>query len=87
MNRNPRVPGDRPLMATGNKYNSRKVLGFIDTEGSGINEPGDPYLYLLTKNYSNVSIFPVVHTNVLDRYLNNCNEIDNHNRTCDRAVN
>ena len=34
-----RVPGDIPLM-----YNSRKVLGFIATEGYGITETGDNYL-------------------------------------------
>ena len=33
MNITPRVPGDRPLMDIGNKYKSRKVLGFIAIEG------------------------------------------------------
>ena len=40
----PRFPGERPLLAIGYKYNSRKVLGFIATEGAGSTEPGDPYL-------------------------------------------
>ena len=40
----PRVPGESPLLAIGYKYNSRKVLLFIATEGSGSTEPGDPYL-------------------------------------------
>ena len=31
----PRAPHDRPLMAIGYKYNSRKVLGFISIEGTG----------------------------------------------------
>ena len=41
---NTRVPGDRPLMDIGYKYSYRNVLGFIDTEGAGSTEPGDPYL-------------------------------------------
>ena len=31
-------PGERPILAIGYKYNSRKVLGFIATEGSGSTE-------------------------------------------------
>ena len=42
----PIFPGERPLLAIGYKYNSRKVLGFISTEGAGSTEPGDPYLSL-----------------------------------------
>ena len=50
----PRVLGDIPLMAIGYKYNSRKVLGFIYTEGYGITEPGDPCLSCLPDMFSNV---------------------------------
>ena len=39
------VPCGITLTAIGYKCNSRKVLGFIATEGSGSTEPGDPYLY------------------------------------------
>ena len=42
----PRFPGESPLLAICYKYNSRKVLGFIATEGAGSTEPGDPYLSL-----------------------------------------
>ena len=42
MNITPRVTGDIPRMAIRYKYNYMKVLGFIDTEGSGSTEPGDP---------------------------------------------
>ena len=38
----PIFPGENPLLAIGYKYKSRKVLGFIATEGAGSNEPGDP---------------------------------------------
>ena len=56
---NPRVPGDRPLRAIGYNYISRKVLGFIATEGHGISEPGVPYLSCLPDNYDDVSISPL----------------------------
>ena len=51
-----RVPGDIPLIYIGVTYNSRKVLGFIATEGAGSTEPGDPYLPRFPEKYSNVSI-------------------------------
>ena len=41
---NPRVPSDRPLMAIEHKYNYRKVLAFIATDGDGSNNPGENYL-------------------------------------------
>ena len=47
MKSTPRIPGGRPLLAIGYKYNSRKVLGFIATEGDESTEPGDLYLSFL----------------------------------------
>ena len=41
---NPIVTTDRTLMDVGYKYNSRKVLGFIATEGAGSTESVDSYL-------------------------------------------
>ena len=67
-------------MAIGYKYNSRKVLGFIATEGSGSTEPDDPYLSHIPDIYSNVYIHPVIRPHLLGRYLNVNNAIDNHNR-------
>ena len=72
----PRFTGGRPLLAIGYKYNSRKVLGFISTEGSGSTEPGDPYLSRLPDIYSNISAHPVVFPHLLGWYLNACNAID-----------
>ena len=80
MKSTPRVPGDRPLTDIRYKYNSRKVLGFVTTEGSGSTEPGDPYLSRYSENYSNFSVNPIVHPHLLYRYLNACNAIENHNR-------
>ena len=44
MKSNPIFPCGRPLTSIGYKYNSRKGLVFITTEGAGSTEPGDPYL-------------------------------------------
>ena len=78
----PRFTSEIPLLAIGYKYNYRKVLGFIATEGAGSTEPGDPYLSRFPDIYSNVSVRPVVHPHLPGRYLNACNAIDNHNRMC-----
>ena len=75
----PRVPGDRPFMEIGYKYNSRKVLGFIDTEGARSTEPGDTYLSHFLDIYSNFSVRPVVHPLLLGSYFNACNAIYNKN--------
>ena len=74
-----RFPGGRPLMAIVYMYNSRNILGFIATEGSGSNEPGDPYLSRFPNIYSNVSVRPVIFPHLLGRYFNACNAIDNQN--------
>ena len=68
-----RVPGEIPPLEIGYKYNSRKVLGFIATAGSGSNEPGDPYLSCFPHIYYNVSFFRVVCPHLLGRYFSACN--------------
>ena len=75
------VPGDRPLMAIVYKYISKKVLGFIATEGARSNELVVTYLSCSPENYSSVSIFPVLCHHVIGNYFSACNAIDNHNRT------
>ena len=69
MNSTPRIPGGRPLMAIGYKYNSRNVLGFIDTEGYGSTEPCDPYLYCFPDIYCSFYLCPVVCPSFLGRYF------------------
>ena len=80
MKSTPRVPGGRPLLAIGYKYNYRKVLGFIATEGAGSTLPGDPYLSCFSGIYSNVSVRPVIRPHLLGMYFNACNAIYNQNR-------
>ena len=74
-----RVPSGRQLLSIEYKYNYRRVLGFITTEGVGSTERGDPYLSRLPDIYSNVSVNPVVFPHLLDRHFNACNSIYNHN--------
>ena len=80
MKSTPIVPGGRPLMSIGYKYNPRKVLFFIATDGAVSTEPGNTYLSCFPEIYSNVSVCSVVRPRLLGRYFNACNEIDNHNR-------
>ena len=80
MNSPPRLPGDIPLMSIVYLYNFWKVLGFIDTEGGEIIDPGDPCSSRFPENYSNFYIHSVVLPLVLVRYFNTCDKIDNHNR-------
>ena len=75
-----RVTGGIPLLELGYKYNYRKVLGFIATEGSRSTKPGDSYLSCFLEMYPNVSIRPVVLPQFLGRYFNDFNAIDNKNR-------
>ena len=74
MKSTPRVPGGRIILAIGYKYNYRKVLVFIATEGAGSTDPGDIYLSLFPDIYSNVSVRPVVRPHFLGRYLYACNK-------------
>ena len=66
-------------MNIGYKCNYSKVIGFIATKGAESTDPGDSYLSCLLEIYSNVSVRRVFIPHLLVRYLNNCNEIDNHN--------
>ena len=43
LSRKPMVPGGRPLIAIGYKYNARKVISFIVTDNAGSTKTGIPY--------------------------------------------
>ena len=60
MNIAPRVPCEIPLIETGYKYRSQKVLGSIATELYRSNEPDVAYLSCFPDKYTNVSICLVV---------------------------
>ena len=80
MKSTPIFPGEGTLLDIGYKYNSRKVLGFISTDGAGSTEPGDTYLSCFPDIYYNISVRPIVCPHSIHRYFNACNAIDNHNR-------
>ena len=55
----PMVPGDRPIIAIGYKYNARKVLSFIVTDNTGITNTGTIYLSQYPEQLTYVAIRPV----------------------------
>ena len=79
MNIFPIFPGDIPLITIGYLYNSKKVLGFISTEGAVSTVPFDTHLSIYPDKYSNDSVHSVFHTNLIVRYFNACNAIYIHN--------
>ena len=81
MNINPIFPGEIPLLTIGYRYNSRRVLGFIATEGDGSTEPGDPYLSRFPDIFLTF-LFTPLFVLTCGRYLIAYNAIENHNRMC-----
>ena len=63
----PMVPGGRPLIDIGYKYNARKVLSFIVTDKAGSTKSGIPYLSKYPDQFNNVSIRPVSLTLVMSK--------------------
>ena len=63
----PIVPGDRPLIAIGYKYNARKVLSLIVTDNAGSTNNGIPYLSKYPDQFTNVSIRPFVRPLVMSK--------------------
>ena len=55
----PMIPGDRPLIAIGYKYNARKVPYFIVTDNTGCTKTDIPYLSKYPDQFTNVAIRPV----------------------------
>ena len=53
------VPGDRPLVGIGYKYNAQKVLSFIAIDDVGITNSGITYLSKHSDRFDNVDIHPV----------------------------
>ena len=63
------VPGDRPLISTGYKYNVHKVISFIVTDNTGSTKTGIPYLYKYPDQFTNVSIHPVARPLVMSKQI------------------
>ena len=65
----PVVPGYRPLIDIGYKYNLRKVLYFIVTENAGIKKTGIPYLSKYPDQFTNVAICLISRPLVMSIFL------------------
>ena len=76
----PMVPGVRPLIAIGYKYNVRKVLSFIVTDNTGSAQTGLPYLYKYLYQFTNVDICPVACPLVMSKFFSAVNGVDSHNK-------
>ena len=61
------LPGGRPLIAIGYKYNTRKVLSFIVTDNAGSKKTVIPYLSNYPYQFTNVAIRPVARPLVLSK--------------------
>ena len=61
LRRNHMVPGVRPLIDIGYKYNVQKFLSFIVTYNARSTNNGIPYLSKYPDQFNNVVILPVAH--------------------------
>ena len=75
------IPSKRTNIAIDHKYNYRKVLRFIYTEGDRITFPGVPYYIKFPDRFLNFSIFYVPRPYVLSKLCSVINDIDNHNNS------
>ena len=73
------VPGDRPLIAIGYKYNAQKVLSFIVTDNAGSTETRIPYLSKYPDQVTNVAIRPVARPLFMSKN-STVNEVDSHKK-------
>ena len=76
----PIVPGDRPLIAIGYKYNARKFLSFIVIYNAGRTKTGIPYLSKYTGKFNNIAIHLVACPLVISKKYS-ANEVDSHNKS------
>ena len=77
----PMVPGGRPLIAIGYKYNARKVLSFIVTVNAGSKKTGIPYLSKYPDQFTNVVIRPVARPLVMSKTFSAVNEVESYNKS------
>ena len=74
------MPGDRPLIAIGYKYKTRKVLSFIITYNVGSTKTGIPYLSKYPDQFTNFAVRPVDRPLVMSK-KSAVNEVDSHNKS------
>ena len=74
------VPGDRPLIYIGYKYNAQKVLSFVFTDNAWSTKTGIPCLSKYPEQFTNVVISPVSRPLVVSKQYS-VNQVDSHNKS------
>ena len=65
----PMLPGYRPIIVIGYKYNVQKVLSFIVTDNAWSTKTGIPYLSKYPDQFTNVAIRPVARPLVISIFF------------------
>ena len=76
------MPWERLLLAIRYKYNSRKVLSYVVTSGTGITTLGTPYLSKYPDQFSNVSICAVALPLLMSKFFGSVYEVESQNKSC-----
>eukprot|EP00873_Tetraselmis_striata_P023449 jgi/Tetstr1/443713/TSEL_031703.t1 len=69
------------LNAIGYKYNMRRVLFFLATEGAGGVHDGEPYFQRWAADFNNITTVPIPRPDVVSQYLAWSPRVDNHNQS------
>ena len=69
------------LVATGYKYNRRKVLFFISTVGAGGMADGNPYIQRRADDNGNIVTRAISRPHVVSNYFERSPRVDNHNQS------
>ena len=69
------------LVCIGYKYNNKKVLTFIMTQGVGSTEKGDLYDAMFPNKYGNLHIYHVACPECVSIFLKYSNKVDLHNQS------
>ena len=70
---------DNKYYGIGYKYNMKKVISFITTEGTGHTEPGDPYEAKWLDENGRMASNKISRPHILSEYFKHSNQIDKHN--------
>eukprot|EP00873_Tetraselmis_striata_P028533 jgi/Tetstr1/448797/TSEL_036031.t1 len=69
------------LMAIGYKYNRRRVLFFLATEGAGGVHDGEPYVQRWADDLNNITTRHIPRPDVVSQYFARSPRVDNHNQS------
>eukprot|EP00873_Tetraselmis_striata_P006958 jgi/Tetstr1/427222/TSEL_017410.t1 len=69
------------LMAIGYKYNRRRVLFFLATEGAGGVHDGEPYVQCWADDLNNITTRHIPRPDVVSQYFTRSPCVDNHNQS------